>query len=173
MFLLLNKVVSFLNCCRGMRDFALRALKHLQLPLKSSLEAAPLSARGSIIGHGWEKNSVCSLPGLQMHHPEQGTPLWPDYLFPCLILPNKREDRKEIREEHQSQARSAPCALLSQHWPPMAESPGPWWQHCWGLGTVSRHTLGLKTIFLWPFLYSVPSAFLPLCNFKSWPVDLA
>lgn len=47
-----------------MRDFALRALKHLQLPLKSPLEAAPLLARGSIIGHGWEKNSVCSLPGL-------------------------------------------------------------------------------------------------------------
>lgn len=61
MFLQLSKVVLFLNCCKGMRDFALRALKHLQLPLKSPLEAASLSARGSIIGHGQGKEQ-CVLP---------------------------------------------------------------------------------------------------------------
>lgn len=156
MFLLLSKVVLFLNCCRGMRDFALRALKHLQLPLKSSLEAAPLSARGSIIGHGWEKNSVCSLPGLQMHHPEQGTPLWPDCLFPCLILPNKREDRKEIRAPERSKI----CPLcpaepaLTSH----GRKPRAMVTALLGLGHSQQTHLGFKKYIPLPF-----SVFCSLC----------
>lgn len=58
-----------------MTDFALRALKQLQLPLKCPGEAAPLSARGIIIGCGLGKGQGVLTPGQQAHHLEQEAPL--------------------------------------------------------------------------------------------------
>lgn len=46
-----------------MADFALRALKHLQLPLKSPLEAVLPSTRGSITGCGLGKGQCMLTPG--------------------------------------------------------------------------------------------------------------
>lgn len=93
-----------------------------------------------------------------MHHPEQGTPLWPDYLFSCLVLPHKSEDRKKIREEHQSQARSARCDTASTDLP---------WQNAQG-HRAAGHTQPADT----PWVLIHPSALfciLFLCFSASLP----